>query len=214
MSGYMQEKRAFDCLKSSCPEAVKGQYELGISALLQYYNTTIYENRFIVGGAVEVFTYAIMRATGISCALYADQSKSGDILLQNDRKLSVKGTFTGGPKDVKLMNKLGGGEREWDTATLFVISEVGIVYGSPDMVSHEHIKDAEDGLILQKAALVELISDDSNVFTLDIKAKPPTVMTGLSHKASTAVANQIMSDMGLTALARVFKHNERPDNNG
>ena len=79
MSGYMQEKRAFDCLKSSCPETVKGQYEVGINALLQYYNTTIYENRFIVGGAVEVFTYAIMRATGISCALYADQSKSGEL---------------------------------------------------------------------------------------------------------------------------------------
>lgn len=205
VSRYAQEQRAFDFLKSACPEAAKGEYEVAVNALLQYYNTTIYENRFIVGGAVEVFTYAILRATGISCTLYADQSKSGDILLPNDRKLSIKGTFTGGPADVKLMNKLGEGEREWATATLFVISEVGIVYGAPDMVKPEHIQDVKDGVMLRKVALVELIRENANVFKLDISRKPPTVMTGFSHKASTAVANQIMQDMNLIALSKAFQ---------
>ena len=208
MSCYAQERRVFDFLKNNCSKAAKGEYELAVNMLLQYYNTAIYENRFIVGGAVEVFTCAILRAVGISCTLYADQSNKGDILLENDRKLSIKGTFTGGPANVKLMNKLGEGERQWDTATLFVISEVGIVYGSPDMVNPEHIKDVKDGLELKKAALVELIRDDSNVFKLEINRKPDTLMTGLSQKASTTVAKQIMKDLCLVALPRAFQPNE------
>ncbi len=53
-------------------------------------NTAIYENRFIAGGAVEVFAFALLRTVGIECTLYGDQAMVGDILLPNDRKLSVK----------------------------------------------------------------------------------------------------------------------------
>ena len=207
MSGrrFAQERKVFDFLKNNCPEDAKRQYEIAVNALLRDYNTTLYENRFVVGGAVEVFTCAILKATGISCALYSDQSKSGDILLQNDRKLSIKGTFTGGPANVKLMNKLGAGERPWDTATFFIISQVGIVYGSPDMVRDEHIADVSDGVELKKAALVELMKDGSNVFDLQINPKPSGLAAGHSRKASTAVAEQIMSDMNLTALSKPFQ---------
>ena len=38
-------------------------------------------------------------------------NKSGDILLPNDKKLSVKGAFTGGAAQIRLVNKQGGGER-------------------------------------------------------------------------------------------------------
>lgn len=198
---YAQERRVFDRLRSDCSDGAKSEYETAVARLLNRYNTTIYENRFIAGGAVEVFTYALLRSVGIDCTLYGAQSRSGDILLPNDRKLSIKGTFTGGPANVKLMNKLGGGYRTWDTATLFVVSDVGLVYGSPDMVAEEHIKDVRDGTELTKAGLQSLIGMPDNLFKVKVAKKPPTETTGFSEKASTTVARQILSEISAKYLA-------------
>lgn len=201
---YTAERRSWDWLRDTCPEAARRDYEQAIRTLVERYNTTIYENRFIVGGAVEVFTWALLRSAGIDCTLYGDQAKAGDILLPGDRKLSVKGTFTGGLADVKLVNQLGEGERAWDAATLFVCSDVGIVFGAPDMVADTHVKATGDGLILKKAALRALADDPANVLALDIARKPPTVAAGFSLKASTAVARQILREQGLAALERAI----------
>ena len=122
LPSYATERRVFERLKSDCSDQAKLEYELAFNTLIERYNTTIHENRFTTGGAVEVFTYALLCSVGIDCTLYADQSKSGDILLPNDKKLSLKGTFTGGASDVKLINQLGEGNRSWTTATLFIIS--------------------------------------------------------------------------------------------
>ncbi|MDE0309035.1 MAG: hypothetical protein OXI60_04285 [Acidiferrobacterales bacterium] len=93
------------------------------------------------------------------------------------------------------MNKQGGGARIWNTATLFVVSNVGIVYGTPEMADSGHIKDAHDAVVLKRSGLKLLMEDKSNVFGMDIRQKPPTEMTGFSRKASTAVAKQILSEM-------------------
>jgi len=192
---YAQERRVFDRLRSNCSEGAKSDYETAVARLLNRYNTTIRENRFIVGGAVKFFTCSLLRSVGIDCSLFEEQSHPGDILLPNDGKLLIKSTFTGGPADVKLMNKLGGGHQIWATATLFVISEVGLVYGSPDMVAEEHIKDVNEGTKLTKAGLQSLISMPDNLFKVKIARKPPTETTGSNQKDSTAIARQILSDM-------------------
>ena len=201
---YASERRVFDRLKSDCSDKAKQEYELAFNTLMERYNSTIYENRFITGGAVEVFTYALLCSVGIDCTLYADQSKSGDILLPHDKKLSLKGTFTGGPSDVTLINKRGEGPRSWTTATLFIISEIGIVYGDPNMIDSEYLKPTGDGLSLKRRAVVELIEDQSNVFPLNLSRKNPTEMTGFSHKASTTIAKQIMFEMGTAQLLKAF----------
>lgn len=185
----------FDRLRSDCSEGAKSEYETAVARLLNRYNTTIHENRFIVGGAVKFLTCSLLRSVGIDCSLFEEQSHPGDILLPNDGTLLIKSTFTGGPADVKLMNKLGGGHQIWATATLFVISEVGLVYGSPDMVAEEHIKDVNEGTKLTKAGLQSLISMPDNLFKVKIVRKPPTETTGSNQKDSTAIARQILSDM-------------------
>ena len=201
---YTAERRAFSRLKSDCSEESKLEYESAIAVLIERYNTTIYENRFIVGGAVEVFTFALLRSVGLDCTLYGDQAKSGDILLPNDKKLSVKGAFTGGATDIRLLNKQGGGERYWDTATLFVISEVGIIYGTPDMVSGDDVEDVSDAVVLRRRGLLSLMKDENNVFEMNICKKPPTEMTGFSLKASTAVAKQILVETNSDNLVRAI----------
>lgn len=203
MTRYRQELRAFNRLRQDCSPVAKAEYEIAIKTLLERYNTTIYENRFLAGGAVEVFTYALLRSVGIDCTLYGSQAISGDILLPNDRRISVKGVFIGGPANVKLMNKQGGGQRKWQTATLFVVSEVGIVFGAPDMVE-QHVRDTSDGLELKKAGLEELIADPENSIQMDLARKPPTEMTGLSHRASTAAARQILYEVRAQSLLKAF----------
>lgn len=207
---YRQERRVFERLKADCPRAGREEYELAIRTLLERYNTTIYENRFVVGGAVEVFTFALLRIVGIDCTLYGDQAQAGDILLPNDRKLSVKGCFRG-VSDIRLLNQMGEGDRDWGTATLFVVSGIGIVFGAPDMVAAEHLKSTGDAKVLKKAGLQTLISDPSNLIEMKIAQKPPTEMTGFSHKASTAVARQILFETSSKKLLGAFstKHGQQ-----
>ena len=192
---YDQERWVFDRLRLDCSEEAKKEYETAVDTLLSRYNTTIYENRFTAGGAVKFLTYALLRSVGIDCTPDEDQSHPGDILLPNGQKLLIKTTFTDKSRNVKLMNKLGESYQKWDTATLFVVSDVGLVYGSPDMVAEEHIKDSNEGTILKKAGLQYLIGIPDNLFKVKIAKKPPAETAGSSEKASTAVARQILSEM-------------------
>ena len=201
---YNSERRAFAHLKDNCPQAVSDEYVQAIKTVLERYNTTIYENRFVTGGAVEIFTCALLRSVGLDCTLYAAQEKSGDLLLPGGKQLSVKCTFTGGATDIKLMNQLGSGERPWQTATLFIVSEVGIVYGDPDMADEDNIQQTSDGVVLKRRALVQIISNPANVFSLRLPRKPSSQVTGFSQKASTAVAKQILFDMDLKRLQEAF----------
>ncbi|MXW60991.1 MAG: hypothetical protein F4003_04290 [Acidimicrobiaceae bacterium] len=204
MATFNAERRVFDRLRADCSDEVRTQYENAIRVLLERYNTTIYENRFVVGGAVEVFTCAILRSVGIDCTLYSSQEAKGDILLPGGKQVSIKGSFTGKRQGVILMNKRGGGTREWDTATLFVVSNVGIVYGTPAMVGPDDVKDVGDSLVLRYPGLASLIADPANVIPMDIAVKQPTEMTGFSHKASAAVARQVLFETKADALLSAF----------
>ncbi len=76
---YHQERRVFDRLRADLAPQVKREYEAAFNTLIERYNTTIKENRFITGGALEVFTYALLRSVGIECNLYGSQATHGDI---------------------------------------------------------------------------------------------------------------------------------------
>ncbi len=209
MTSFKQERRAFDRLKSDCSADAKQEFELAISTLLERYNTTIYENRFVVGGAVEVFTCALLRVVGIDCTLYGSQATAGDLLLPNDKKLSIKGSFTGGFNAIKLLNQMGKGARAWTTATLFVISDAGIIFGAPDMVEPEHIKGTGDGTELTGKGLKFLASNPDNVFSVEIPQKPPTEMAGLSHKASIPLAREVLFETKAQTLLSAFSGQHR-----
>ncbi len=200
---YAIEQRVFARLCSDCSAEAKTEYEQALAILAQRYNTTIYENRFVVGGAVEVFTYALLKSVGIDCTLYGDQANAGDILLPRDKKLSVKSRFTRSGSII-LLNKRGQGVRTWNTATLFVLSGVGIVFGAPDMVDAVHVRDTGDAQELSQKGLAALMEDEGNVLPMEIAQKQPTEMTGFSHKASTALARQILFENRASTLLRAF----------
>ena len=199
---YSEEKKVFEKLKSESSTEAKTEYEVAIRELLKNYNTTIHENRFIVGGAVEVFTYCLLRCVGIDCALVGSQAQGGDIALRSGKKISIKGSFNG-LTSVKLINQLGTGERNWTTATFFVISGVGILFGSPDIVPQEYVRFTQDGTEINKKGMKHLIDAyPQNVFKIDIAHKAPTKEANKSLKASTILAKQILSDTNARSLKK------------
>ena len=71
------------------------------------------------------------------------------------------------------------------------------------MVDDEHIKPVSDGLTLKRKAVIELMDDPSNIFPMNLSRKPPTEMTGFSHKAmhSPCQTNHV-GDENLTTTQR------------
>ena len=193
------ERNCFKHLKENLSNEAKAEYETGVKHLVERYNTAIYENRFTVGGVVEVFTLALMRATGIEIEGCGSEAQGGDLILPNGRMFSLKSSFTRGGS-VILVNTRGDSRTDWKTATLFVLSNVGIVYGDPDMAEEDDLNRASDNLHIKRSALNRFAQDPLNLIPMDIPLKPPTEMASSSMKASDAVARQLMNELNMHTL--------------
>lgn len=193
------ERNCFKHLKENLSSDAKAEYETGIKHLVERYNTAIYENRFTVGGVVEVFTLALMRATGIAIEGCGSEAHGGDLILPSGRMFSLKSSFTRGGS-VILVNTRGDSGTDWETATLFVLSNVGIVYGDPAMAEENDLNRAADNLQIKRTALNRFAQDPLNLIPMEIPLKPPTKMADASMKASNAVARQLMNELNMHML--------------
>jgi len=193
------ERNCFKHLQENLSNEAKAEYETGIKHLIERYNTAIYENRFTVGGVVEVFTLALMRSTGIEIEGCGSEAQGGDLILPNGRMFSLKSSFTRGGS-VILVNTRGDSGTDWETATLFVLSNVGIVYGDPDMAQEDDLNRVSDNLQIKRSALNRFAQDPLNLIPMEIPLKPPTEMADSSMKASDAVARQLMNELNMHTL--------------
>ena len=193
------ERNCFKHLQENLSNEAKAEYETGIKHLIERYNTAIYENRFTVGGVVEVFTLALMRSTGIEIEGCGSEAQGGDLILPSGRMFSLKSSFTRGGS-VILVNTRGDSGTDWETATLFVLSNVGIVYGDPDMAQEDDLNRTADNLQIKRTALNRFAQDPSKLIPMEIPLKPPTEMADSSMKASDAVARQLMNELNMHTL--------------
>ena len=198
---YTSERRYFANLKANLTPDVQDEFERAMSALLSQYNTSIRENRFIAGGATEVFTVALLRSTGIPARMYGEETDAGDVILPGNKMLSVKGEFAKS-SSVRLINKLGGGKRNLKTATLFVISGTGMIYGDPDMFSESDFKDSGDALTIYRRALMRVAEDPMNLIEMNIPFKPPKEQALHSRNASQEIARRIVYELELELLMK------------
>lgn len=193
------ERKYFKILKKQSPPAAVAEYEDAVRKLLEEYNTTVYENRFIVGGAVEHFTVMLLRSAGIKVTPCGDLTKGGDIMLPEDRLLSIKGCFTSSGS-IRLINTMGNTVANWDTATLFIISGMGIIYGDPEMVSEGDLLQNKDALVLKRKAVNRFASDPNNLLQVTIANKKDGKLAHLTRKASNDIARRILKDRKLDIL--------------
>ena len=207
-------------MRDNLKDEAKTEYELGVSNLLERYNTAIHENRFISGGVVEIFTLALMRSTGIQVEAWGEKGARGDLKLYTGELLSVKSSFT---KDgnIKLVNKMGSDLPLWETATLFVIAKIGIIYGDPTMIKEGDLNvstsgGAPDSRDLKRRAIRDLAKDPLNVLPMNLPLKPPANKEGTNRKASDDVAIQLMKELDMPTLSDLvlsdLTNNSTPDN--
>ena len=187
-------------MKDNLSDKAKAEYELGIAKLLERYNTAIYENRFIAGGVVEIFTLALMRSVEIEIEACGSEGVGGDLILPTGEMFSMKGCFTKSG-NVILVNTRDDSRTPWTTATLFLVSGTGIIYGDPSMVDDDDLKRVQDNLQIKRTALTRLARDPSNHIPMSIPFKPPTSEAANSQKASDAVAIQLMKEFDMVTLS-------------
>ena len=161
---------------------------LGI--FISEYGTSVRENRFIVGGGTERIIATAMRCVGINQArargLDADEE---DIVVGNHR-ISVKASFTGGRQQIRLINTLGDSVRVWDTATIFVLANVGIGYADPDLLPGVDRR-TSDAVVLPRAPLDELHAELPQwLLQCDIPRNPTD--SAQLRAASEAVTTEIL----------------------
>jgi|GEM_PF-338361 len=151
---FLQERDFFSRYREGLlrDTTLSGEVSTAIRVVLDRYNTTVWENRFIVGGVVEQIIGASARELGLVVANAGKQNQGYDLELDKTRDLgiSIKGIFasTGGMHN--LVNFRSSGESEdlrsrWSRATIFVMSDVGVGYIDPQMGS-EFLHQTADAL--------------------------------------------------------------------
>lgn len=115
------------------------EFQIAVQKLISEYDTANWENRFVVGGALEVLFCALLNSMGFECRWLKEARY--DIKV-NGIKFSIKGNFTGSGY-IRLINILGEERVKWEEPTLFFISDIGICYADPSMnINTQHTSDA------------------------------------------------------------------------
>ena len=203
---FSEERKFFEKLRNNLQLKNQEEFESHFNTLIGQYNTSVKENRFITGKVLERFVHNLLNETGLSCKLSTD----GAILIPSNKRLLINGLFQGGERTVNVINKQGSGSRKWKTPILFVISELGIVYGDPNMVSEQNVTSSDDALKLTKKGLQEITENEDNIIPMQLKRKPSTELSEFANSASKVIAEQIMRETSpkfLTKIYRLFKTN-------
>lgn len=177
---------------------------LGI--LISEYDTSIRENRFIVGGATERILAAAMRTVDI-VARSRGLEQTGEDIMVGDSRFSVKSSFTGKRDPIRLVNTLGQGNKQrWQVATIFILANRGIGYADPDLLPNA-TKFSGDALILKRKLLDELHTNKPKWF---FKCAVPAKGTDGSQRraASEAVAIEIIqrTQSGANKFPNICRH--------
>lgn len=172
---------------------LREEVESAIRALLSDYNTTIHENRFLVGGVCEHIIGTAMRAAGIDAENIGKYSPRIDVKIPNAEGYSVKGEFIGGG-EIRLINVLGKGlGQAWREGTIFIISGMGIAYADPEILPSATVSRG-DAIALRRGPLVEFLENKPEyLIRCDVPRKSVDIKG--SKMASETVAREILDKL-------------------
>lgn len=191
-SRFSAEREAFEQLKHAVdndPELRK-DIEIALQQLLGRYSTSIRENRFIVGGALEVILTAALRAAGVQAEDVGVSEQRIDIRIHNNGGFSIKGHFKG-KTNIRLINVLGDSpQTEWDTATIFVLHNVGIGYADPELLP-DATERAADALVMKYTDLQNFLKNNRN-FLIECSVPSALQNPSESELVSRVVAREIL----------------------
>jgi hypothetical protein len=167
------------------------EFEKAIQKLVEEYNTANWENRFVVGGALEILFCVLLKSLGFRCKWLKEARYDIDV---NEIKFSLKSNFVGGG-DIRLINILGGERAIWEEPTLFFISGVGICYADPQM--NLKTKHTSDALVISMKELKKLFENYKEwVILLSIprKSKNSKEIRTASYDVAKSILEEINSE--------------------
>lgn len=171
------------------------EFEKAVEKLVTEYDTANWENRFVVGGALEVLFCALLNSTGFRCKWLKETRYDVEI---NGIKFSMKSNFTG-TGDIRLINILGDEVVEWEEPTLFFISDLGICYADPTMgLPTKHTSDA---LVIRTKDIKTLVNEDDR-WILHIKIPRKLKNSTKIKTASYDVAKSILEEINSKYLKK------------
>jgi len=192
VSRFTVERSAFAQLKQAIDSnsILKREVEHALGLLLGRFATSVRENRFVVGGALEVILTATLRAAGIPAEDVGIREERIDIRIPGGG-FSVKGHFSG-VGNIRLINVLGdSAQTEWGEATLFVLHGIGIGYADPDLLGNDATKREGDAVVLRYKRLKEFLNA-SPEYRISVQVPSALKDRERSDLVSRAVAREIL----------------------
>lgn len=187
-------------LESVQYNAILNEFLRAIDRLISEYDTAVYENRFVVGGAIEHIFSALLRSLGFKVEHTGSRETRSDLII-NGVGFSIKTNFSGGG-DIRLINKLGEGEVLWNEPTIFIVSGLGCLYGDPALLK-DKTKDTGDALVINVSSLKELSKDEPEfLISLNI---PKKTYGKTTRTASLDVALAILMETGSKYLIKYLE---------
>jgi hypothetical protein len=166
------------------------EFEKAIKKLIEEYNTSNWENRFVVGGALEILFCAFLKSLTFQCKWLKEARYDVEI---NEIKFSLKSNFVGSG-DIRLINVLGEERAIWKEPTLFFISGVGICYADPQMnLKTKHTSDALVISIKELKRLFENYKEWVIPISIPRKSKNSKEIKTASYDVAKSILEEINS---------------------
>jgi hypothetical protein len=194
ISRFAAERGAFAQLKQKIDhdDKLRQEVEYTLAQLLRRFATSVRENRFVVGGVLEVILTAALRAAGVAAEDVGISEERIDIRIPNGG-FSVKGHFSG-TGNIRLINVLGDStQAEWSEGTLFVLHEMGIGYSDPELLGAGATKREKDAIVLRYNQLKQFL-ETNPAYLISLQVPKATKEEKQSELVSRAVAREILRD--------------------
>lgn len=198
---FENERGAFAAFRGGMEKnaQLRDEYLAATRAAVGRYNTSIYENRFVVGGVIERLTAAALRAAGVSARIVGAETVGVDISLAGCGALSVKAQLTANRSGYRLINTMGESTTAWTDATIFIAAGEGIGYGDPDLIGGAVVR-RKDVVVLPWKPLSQMWRQNPGYFIrMDIPTKP-SAPAGESRIASETIASELVRELNLPLL--------------
>jgi hypothetical protein len=166
------------------------EFEKAVQKLVEEYNTANWENRFVVGGALEILFCALLKSLGFQCKWLKEARYDVKV---NKMKFSLKSNFVGSG-DIRLINILGDEKATWEEPTLFFISSLGICYADPQM--NLRTKHTRDALVINTREIKNLVKNHNEwLISISIprKSRSPKEAKTASYDVARSILEEINS---------------------
>ena len=194
-AGYTQHRDIFRRLRDGLNDNPEVLDELlrALGLLISEYDTSIRENRFIVGGVTEIILVAAMRCVGIGDAQARGLDLDGEDIVVDGHQISVKSSWTGKRDGIRLINALGDADqRAWETPTIFILANRGIGYADPGLLPSA-TRSTKDAVVLPRGPLDNLHNTQPQWFLeclVPTKPQNPQRRRAASEDVAPAILNR------------------------